>query len=90
MSKKKYKFYLEDIEEAINNIVEYTKGYDKEHFLSDKKTVDVVCWGTAIIGLRNRIIHDYFGIDHDIIWYIIKEELFSLLVEIKGAIRGWH
>ena len=43
MSKKKYKFYLEDIEEAINNIVEYTKGYDKEHFLTDKKTVDTVC-----------------------------------------------
>lgn len=42
----------------------------------------------AVIGLRNRIIHDYFGIDHDIIWYIIKEEWFSLLVEIKGAIRG--
>lgn len=41
MSKKKYKFYLEDIEEAIKNIVEYTKGYDKERFLTDKKTVDV-------------------------------------------------
>jgi len=112
MSKKKYKFYLEDIEEAINKIVEYTKGYDKERFLSDKKTIDAVLrnlsiigeaanhipkeiqnkhpkidW-PAVIGLRNRIIHDYFGIDHDIIWYIIKEELFSLLVEIKGAIRG--
>ena len=94
MSKKKYMFYIEDIEEAINNIVEYTKGYDKESFLTDKKTLNAVLrnlsiigeaanhipieiqnkypkidW-TAIIGLRNRVIHDYFGIDYNIIWFI--------------------
>ena len=112
MSKENYLFYLEDIEEAINNIVEYTKGYDKESFLTDKKTLDAVLrnlsiigeaanhipidiqnkhpkidW-TAIIGLRNRVIHDYFGIDYNIIWFILKEELFSLSVEIKEVIRG--
>ncbi|HPE41430.1 MAG TPA: DUF86 domain-containing protein [Bacteroidales bacterium] len=43
---------------------------------------------TAIIGLRNRVIHDYFGIDYNIIWFILKEELFSLSVEIKEVIRG--
>ncbi|MCB0727349.1 MAG: DUF86 domain-containing protein [Ignavibacteriae bacterium] len=28
-----------------------------------------------IIGLRNRIIHEYFGVDNSIIWYIIENEL---------------
>lgn len=31
-----------------------------------------------IIGLRNRIVHDYFGVDLEIVWYIINNnfELF--------------
>ncbi len=32
----------------------------------------------GIIGLRNRIAHEYFGISTTIIWYIIKEELPTL------------
>ena len=28
-----------------------------------------------IIGLRNRVIHDYFGIDLEIIWFIIKNDI---------------
>src|SRR4030042_1727239 len=28
-----------------------------------------------VVGLRNRIIHDYFGIDLEIIWQIIHADL---------------
>jgi len=28
-----------------------------------------------IIAMRNRLIHEYFGIDLDIIWQTIKEDL---------------
>ncbi|MEJ5376499.1 MAG: DUF86 domain-containing protein [bacterium] len=28
-----------------------------------------------IIGLRNRIVHDYFGLDLEIIWEILQREL---------------
>lgn len=28
-----------------------------------------------IIGLRNRIVHHYFGVDLDIIWVIIQQDL---------------
>ncbi|MGB7582177.1 MAG: DUF86 domain-containing protein [Sedimentisphaerales bacterium] len=31
-----------------------------------------------VVGLRNRIIHDYFGIDLQIIWQIIHSDLPSL------------
>jgi uncharacterized protein with HEPN domain len=30
---------------------------------------------TQIAGLRNRIVHDYFGLDLEIIWEIIKHDL---------------
>jgi uncharacterized protein with HEPN domain len=36
-----------------------------------------------IRGFRNRIVHDYFGIDLQIIWKIIGEQIPSLIVEIE-------
>ena len=39
-----------------------------------KKNYQNVDW-KGIIGLRNRIAHEYFGISTVIIWHIIKEEL---------------
>jgi uncharacterized protein with HEPN domain len=34
---------------------------------------------SRIRGFRNRIVHDYFGIDHDIVWTIIEEYLDDLI-----------
>lgn len=47
--------------------------------LSDefKKQYSNIEW-YKIIGLRNRIIHDYFGIDIEIIWQILKKDLPAL------------
>ncbi len=41
-----------------------------------------------IRGLRNRIIHEYFGIDISIVWYIIKQELPQFKIEIQKAITS--
>lgn len=32
-----------------------------------------------IRGLRNRIVHDYFGIDHEIVWSIVETYLDELI-----------
>lgn len=34
-------------------------------------------------GFRNRLVHEYFGVDYKILWTIIKDELTHLLEEIK-------
>lgn len=31
-----------------------------------------------IVGLRNRVIHEYFGVDYQIIWYITQNDLKKL------------
>lgn len=38
-----------------------------------------------IIGLRHRIVHDYFGVDLDIIWSIIQQDLQILARQISKA-----
>ena len=34
-------------------------------------------------GIRNRIVHDYFGIDYKVIWNIIDEEIDILLQNLE-------
>lgn len=36
-----------------------------------------------IIGLRNRVIHEYFGVDLKIIWTIVNDELMNLREQIQ-------
>jgi uncharacterized protein with HEPN domain len=37
-----------------------------------------------IRGFRNRIVHDYFGIDYTIVWQIKETFLSDLLEKLKG------
>lgn len=41
-----------------------------------------------IIGLRNRMIHDYFGIDHEILWLIIKKNISPLIIQLKSLLNN--
>lgn len=40
-----------------------------------------------IIGLRNRIVHEYFGVDYQIVWEIIQHQLDIFLNEIRSIPR---
>jgi uncharacterized protein with HEPN domain len=41
-----------------------------------------------IRGLRNRIVHDYFGIDYEIVWSIIVNDLDDLIDRLKRLIQN--
>jgi uncharacterized protein with HEPN domain len=34
-------------------------------------------------GMRDKIVHDYFGINYDIVWTVTRQELPTILAEIK-------
>ena len=54
---------LEIIGEAANRLPDGLK----------KRNPDIE-W-VKIVGLRNRIVHGYFGIDREIIWQILKNDI---------------
>lgn len=39
-----------------------------------------------IRGFRNRIVHDYMGIDYNIVWLIKEKFLLPMIAEIKGIL----
>jgi uncharacterized protein with HEPN domain len=42
----------------------------------------------SMVGLHNRIIHEYFGVDLNIIWYIVKNELPSVKDQIDSELES--
>jgi len=37
-------------------------------------------------GVRDKLIHEYFGVNYEIVWTIVKEELPSILPQISSII----
>ena len=42
----------------------------------------------AIIGTRNRIIHAYIGIDDDIIWSIVQDDIPAMLPDLHKLLEA--
>lgn len=98
MSKRNPKLYIEDYTkdlslESFNNnymavdavvrnleiIGEAARNMPEE--FTDKHT-DIPWQG--MVSMRNKVIHAYFGVDNDILWKTIKEDLPKLKLQIKA------
>lgn len=66
---------LEVIGEAAKNIpAEFRQKYDS------------VDW-KAVAGMRDRLIHGYFGVDYDIVWDVVVNKVPALRREIQQIIQ---
>ena len=39
-----------------------------------------------MVGMRNKLIHEYFGVDHEIVWAVVKEDLPPLVHHLEKLI----
>ncbi|MBP9151211.1 MAG: DUF86 domain-containing protein [Flavobacteriales bacterium] len=40
----------------------------------------------SLRGFRNRLVHEYFGVDHEIVWQIIETELNELIDDLERLV----
>ena len=38
-------------------------------------------------GMRDRLIHDYFGVDYDIVWDVVSQKIPLLRQEIEAILQ---
>lgn len=108
MSERVSHLLIEDIQNSINNILEFTKGMTLEIYEADLKTRFAVERNFEMIGeaasrlpenyklshpeiewrilkdFRNFIIHEYFGINNEIVWDTIQLRLPDLLISFQN------
>jgi len=67
---------LEIIGEAAKNISEELK-----------KKYPQIRW-KDLAGVRDKLIHHYFGVNFDIVWNIVKQELPELLSQLEEILKN--
>jgi len=54
----------------------------------DFRTTNPEIEWNRIRGFRNRIVHDYFGIDYEIVWTIIENDIEELIDQLEILIKS--
>lgn len=107
MKNRDLRDYINDLIEACEDILSFTKGMSYSDFAGDKKTVNAVIRSLEVIGeatkqlpmsfrdnypdvpwkqmagMRDKLIHEYSGIDKQMVWQAVKKHIPGILPLIK-------
>ena len=100
--------YINDLIEACEDILSFTKGMSYSAFTDDRKTMNAVIRSLEVIGeatkklpisfrdnypdipwkrmagMRDKLIHEYFGIDKEMVWQVVEKHIPNIFALIKG------
>lgn len=84
------------IDEFMNNLVLRTAcakwleiiGEASNHITDDFRTTNSHIEWSKIIGMRNILVHEYFGIDYPAIWNVILLKVEELKIEVDKLLDG--
>jgi len=102
--------FLRHVLDALDAVLEFSKGLDETGFKEDKliqagviQKLEVmgeatkrlsakfkvghpeVAW-RRIAGMRDKLIHDYLGVDLDLVWRVVQKDLPELRRKIKAIL----
>ena len=107
MKDRELRDYINDLTEACEDILSFTKGMSYSDFTDDKKTINAVIRSLEVIGestknlpasfrsnypnipwkqmagMRDKLIHNYFGIDIQMVWQAVEKHIPHILVLIR-------
>ena len=86
--KMEYKEFLQDIktQDAVVRNLEIIGEAVKNISVDFKKKYPQLPW-KELAGLRDRLIHQYFGVNYDIVWTIVRQELPPTLSKVKKILK---
>jgi uncharacterized protein with HEPN domain len=41
---------------------------------------------TDIVGMRHKVVHDYLGVDEDIVWEVVTDDLPRLVAALQSIV----
>ena len=87
IGKMDYERFLQDIktQDAVVRNLEIIGEAAKN--ISNKKEYPQIPW-KKLAGVRDKLIHHYFGVNYDVVWVIVKEELYEVILQIEEILGG--
>jgi uncharacterized protein with HEPN domain len=82
-----YQQFMGDIktQDAVVRNLEIIGEATKKLSIHIRKSYPKVPW-KDMMGMRDKMIHHYFGVNYEIVWTISKEELIGLLPEFENIL----
>ena len=77
----------ETLKRAFVRSIEVIGEAAKQVSIEFRKRYPDVEW-RAMTGMRDKLIHHYFGVDYDIVWDVVKNKVPPLKLQIENIIKS--
>ncbi|HXQ38351.1 MAG TPA: DUF86 domain-containing protein [Anaerolineales bacterium] len=98
--KREYEDYLRDMLENAEKALSFVEDLDYDSFYNDDKALYAVIRALEIIGeanseipwreisgMRNKLTHEYFGVNTKVVWRTVQEDLPAVISALQKMLH---